>query len=88
MGAISAPTSFSGREEDCSSTSRTSVLGCVHGGYAMVVDDGPISTIVIEPDFGGDNDLVDPFDVGAADTMLADPKARSPAGQAGAEARP
>ena len=38
--------------------------------YSMLVDDGKISKVFIEPDFG-DNCPVDPFEVSDADTMLA-----------------
>jgi peroxiredoxin len=37
--------------------------------YAMVVDDGKIEKIFVEPDFG-DNCPTDPFEVSDADTML------------------
>jgi peroxiredoxin len=38
--------------------------------YSMVVDDGKIEKMFIEPDFG-DNCPTDPFEVSDADTMLA-----------------
>ncbi len=38
--------------------------------YSMLVDDGKIEKIFIEPDFG-DNCPADPFEVSDADTMLA-----------------
>jgi peroxiredoxin len=38
--------------------------------YSMLVDDGAIEKIFIEPDFG-DNCPTDPFEVSDADTMLA-----------------
>ncbi|KGF71849.1 peroxiredoxin [Neosynechococcus sphagnicola sy1] len=38
--------------------------------YSMVVDDGKIEKIFVEPDFG-DNCPIDPFEVSDADTMLA-----------------
>lgn len=38
--------------------------------YSMVVNDGNIEQIFIEPDFG-DNCPIDPFEVSDADTMLA-----------------
>jgi thioredoxin-dependent peroxiredoxin len=38
--------------------------------YSMVVNDGAIEKIFIEPDFG-DNCPTDPFEVSDADTMLA-----------------
>jgi peroxiredoxin len=38
--------------------------------YSMVVDDGKIEKIFVEPDFG-DNCPTDPFEVSDADTMLA-----------------
>jgi peroxiredoxin len=38
--------------------------------YSMLVDDGQIEKIFVEPDFG-DNCPIDPFEVSDADTMLA-----------------
>jgi peroxiredoxin (alkyl hydroperoxide reductase subunit C) len=38
--------------------------------YAMVVEDGVIQKMFIEPDFG-DNCPTDPFEVSDADTVLA-----------------
>ncbi len=38
--------------------------------YSMVVDDGKIAKVFVEPDFG-DNCPTDPFEVSDADTMLA-----------------
>jgi peroxiredoxin len=38
--------------------------------YSMLVDDGHIEKIFVEPDFG-DNCPTDPFEVSDADTMLA-----------------
>ncbi|MCB1844683.1 MAG: peroxiredoxin, partial [Halioglobus sp.] len=38
--------------------------------YSMLVDDGNIEKMFIEPEFG-DNCPVDPFEVSDADTMLA-----------------
>lgn len=38
--------------------------------YSMVVDDGKIEKVFVEPDFG-DNCPTDPFEVSDADTMLA-----------------
>ena len=38
--------------------------------YSMVVDDGVIEKMFVEPDFG-DNCTTDPFEVSDADTMLA-----------------
>ena len=38
--------------------------------YSMVVDDGKIEKMFVEPDFG-DNCPTDPFEVSDADTMLA-----------------
>tara|TARA_R110000824_G_scaffold7892_4_gene35873 strand:+ start:105014 stop:105586 length:573 start_codon:yes stop_codon:yes gene_type:complete len=47
--------------------------------YAMLVDDGKIEKIFIEPDFG-DNCPTDPFEVSDADTMLAYLKGNKSAG--------
>jgi peroxiredoxin len=44
--------------------------------YSMVVDDGKIEKVFIEPDFG-DNCPTDPFEVSDADTMLAYLKGKS-----------
>jgi len=41
--------------------------------YSMVVDNGEIEKVFVEPDFG-DNCPTDPFEVSDADTMLAYPK--------------
>jgi peroxiredoxin len=45
--------------------------------YSMLVDDGRIETMFVEPDFG-DNCPVDPFAVSDADTMLAYLKGQAP----------
>lgn len=47
--------------------------------YAMVVDDGKIEKMFIEPDFG-DNCPTDPFEVSDADTVLAYLKGTESAG--------
>ncbi len=47
--------------------------------YSMLVDDGRIEKIFVEPDFG-DNCPIDPFEVSDADTMLAYLKGHAPAG--------
>ena len=47
--------------------------------YSMVVDDGNIEKMFVEPDFG-DNCPTDPFEVSDADTILAYLKGEAPAG--------
>ncbi|WP_035991361.1 peroxiredoxin [Leptolyngbya sp. KIOST-1] len=47
--------------------------------YSMLVNDGTIEKIFVEPDFG-DNCPIDPFEVSDADTMLAYLKGSEPAG--------
>jgi peroxiredoxin len=47
--------------------------------YSMLVDDGRIEKIFVEPDFG-DNCPIDPFEVSDADTMLAYLKGQEPVG--------
>ena len=47
--------------------------------YSMLVNDGTIEKMFVEPDFG-DNCPTDPFEVSDADTMLAYLKGESPAG--------
>jgi peroxiredoxin len=47
--------------------------------YSMLVNDGVIEKIFVEPDFG-DNCPIDPFEVSDADTMLAYLKGQAPAG--------
>ncbi len=47
--------------------------------YSMLVNDGHIEKIFVEPDFG-DNCPVDPFEVSDADTMLAYLKGQQPSG--------
>ena len=47
--------------------------------YSMLVDDGRIEKIFVEPDFG-DNCPIDPFEVSDADTMLAYLKGTTSAG--------
>ncbi|MEM1367550.1 MAG: peroxiredoxin [Cyanobacteria bacterium P01_H01_bin.15] len=47
--------------------------------YSMLVNDGKIEKMFVEPDFG-DNCPTDPFEVSDADTMLAYLKGESPAG--------
>lgn len=47
--------------------------------YSMLVDDGNIEKMFIEPDFG-DNCPTDPFEVSDADTMLAHLKGSKPQG--------
>jgi peroxiredoxin len=47
--------------------------------YSMLVNDGKIEKIFVEPEFG-DNCPVDPFEVSDADTMLAYLKGDKPAG--------
>jgi peroxiredoxin len=47
--------------------------------YSMLVDDGNIEKMFIEPDFG-DNCPTDPFEVSDADTMLAYLKGSKPQG--------
>ena len=47
--------------------------------YSMLVNDGRIEKIFVEPDFG-DNCPIDPFEVSDADTMLAYLKGTQPAG--------
>jgi peroxiredoxin len=47
--------------------------------YSMLVNDGHIDKIFVEPDFG-DNCPVDPFEVSDADTMLAYLKGQRPSG--------
>jgi len=49
--------------------------------YSMLVDDGRIDRIFVEPDFG-DNCPIDPFEVSDADTMLAYLKGSDPQGVA------
>jgi peroxiredoxin len=47
--------------------------------YSMLVDDGVIEKVFVEPGFD-DNCPTDPFEVSDADTMLAYLKGTSPAG--------
>jgi peroxiredoxin len=47
--------------------------------YSMLVNDGNIEKLFVEPDFG-DNCPTDPFEVSDADTMLAYLKGEEPAG--------
>jgi peroxiredoxin len=47
--------------------------------YSMLVNDGKIEKIFVEPDFG-DNCPIDPFEVSDADTMLAYLKGQQSAG--------
>jgi peroxiredoxin len=47
--------------------------------YSMLVNDGSIEKVFIEPGFD-DNCPVDPFEVSDADTMLAYLKGTTPAG--------
>lgn len=47
--------------------------------YSMLVDDGRIETLFVEPGFS-DNSPEDPFEVSDADTMLAYLKGQQPAG--------
>ena len=47
--------------------------------YSMLVNDGKIEKMLIEPDFG-DNCPIDPFEVSDADTMLAYLKGVAPKG--------
>ncbi len=47
--------------------------------YSMLVDDGNIEKIFVEPDFG-DNCPIDPFEVSDADTMMAYLKGTESAG--------
>jgi peroxiredoxin len=47
--------------------------------YSMLVNDGVIEKIFVEPDFG-DNCPIDPFEVSDADTMLAYLKGTEPGG--------
>lgn len=47
--------------------------------YSMLVNDGVIEKMFVEPDFG-DNCPTDPFEVSDADTMLAFIKGQEPAG--------
>ncbi|SBO44449.1 peroxiredoxin [Cyanobium sp. NIES-981] len=47
--------------------------------YSMLVDDGRIEKIFVEPDFG-DNCPIDPFEVSDADTMLAYLRGQTPQG--------
>jgi peroxiredoxin len=49
--------------------------------YSMLVDDGRIDRIFVEPDFG-DNCPIDPFEVSDADTMLAYLRGSDPQGVA------
>jgi peroxiredoxin len=51
--------------------------------YSMLVNDGVIETMFVEPDFG-DNCPIDPFEVSDADTMLAYLKGSEPSGVAAA----